>query len=186
MIAEVGRDFTVIVIVAVVAHCPASGANVYVVVFMLSSAGDHIPVMPFVDVVGSALTASPAQMDPTGVNAGVTFELTVMVIVAVVAHCPASGINVYVVVFVLSSAGDHVPVMPLVEVVGNAAKAAPEQIGPTALKVGATSELTVTVTVPLLIQAPEVSETEYTCVVPGLAVTEVPVVALNPVAGLQL
>ena len=33
-------------------------------------------------------------------------------------------------------AGDHVPVMPLVEVVGNAGMTVPEQIGPTAAKVG--------------------------------------------------
>ena len=37
---------------------------------------------------------------------------------------------------VLSRAGDHVPVIPLFDVVGNAAKAAPEQIAATALNVG--------------------------------------------------
>ena len=43
------------------------------------------------------------------------------------------------------NAGDHVPVIPLVEVVGKALKAAPEQIGPTWVKVGVTLELTVIV-----------------------------------------
>jgi hypothetical protein len=40
------------------------------------------------------------------------------------------------VVVVLFNAGDQVPVIPLLEVVGNADKVAPEQIGATALNVG--------------------------------------------------
>ena len=47
----------------------------------------------------------------------------------------------------LSSAGDHEPVIPLVEVVGNADRVAPEQIGATALKVGVIFGLTVIVSV---------------------------------------
>jgi hypothetical protein len=50
-----------------------------------------------------------------GVIEGV-FTVTVMVVV--VAHCPAFGVKVYVVVEVLSIAGLHVPVIPLVEVAG--------------------------------------------------------------------
>lgn len=38
--------------------------------------------------------------------------------VVVVAHWPAAGVKVYVVVAVLLIAGLHVPVMPLFEVVG--------------------------------------------------------------------
>ncbi|AWI25266.1 hypothetical protein HYN49_04790 [Flavobacterium pallidum] len=60
-----------------------------------------------------------------------------MTMVAVLAHCPADGVKVYVVVAVLFSAGDHVPATPLLEVVGNAAKVAPEQIGDTCVKDGA-------------------------------------------------
>jgi hypothetical protein len=52
-----------------------------------------------------------------------------------------------VVVAVLFSAGDHVPVIPLFEVVGNAANVAPEHIGATAVKVGVTCGLTVMVKV---------------------------------------
>ena len=44
----------------------------------------------------------------------------------------------------MSKAGDHVPVIPLVEVVGRALKLAPEQIAATASKVGVTFGLTVT------------------------------------------
>ena len=53
----------------------------------------------------------------------------------------------YVVVVVLFSAGDQVPVIPLVEVVGNADNEAPEQIGATAVKVGVTFGVTVIVKV---------------------------------------
>ena len=56
---------------------------------------------------------------------------TVIVIVAVEAHCPDVGVNVYVVVAVLFNAGDQVPVMLLFEVVGRAFSVAPEQIAAT-------------------------------------------------------
>ncbi len=51
------------------------------------------------------------------------------------------------VVAVVFSAGDHVPEIPLFEVVGNADKVAPEQIGATAVKVGVTCGFTVMVKV---------------------------------------
>ena len=44
-------------------------------------------------------------------------------------------------------AGDHPPVMPLLDVVGNGANAAPEQIGATALNVGVMFGLTMMVSV---------------------------------------
>jgi len=47
-------------------------------------------------------------------------------------------VNVYVVVAVLLIAGFQVPVMPLVDVVGNAGIVAPLQNGPTAANVGVT------------------------------------------------
>ena len=87
-----------------------------------------MPVMLLFDVVGRALKEAPEQIADTCVNVGVTIGLTVMVIVAVVAHCPAVGVNVYVVVAVLFKAGDQVPVMLLFDVVGRAFKVAPEHI----------------------------------------------------------
>jgi len=48
---------------------------------------------------------------------------------------------------VLSKAGAHVPVIPLLEVVGNGDKVVPEQIGATAVNVGVVFELTVIVKV---------------------------------------
>ena len=51
------------------------------------------------------------------------------------------------VVAVLSKAGAHEPVMPLLEVVGSGDNVAPEQIGVTAVKVGVVLEFTVIVKV---------------------------------------
>ena len=70
--------FTVIVILAVVAHWPASGVNVYVVVAVLFKAGDHTPVKPLFDVVGSANKVAPEQMSATCVNVGVVSFSTVI------------------------------------------------------------------------------------------------------------
>ena len=153
---KVGVTFglTVIVKVAVVAHCPAAGVNVYVVVAVLSKAGAHVPVTPLLEVVGNAVNVAPEQIAATAVKVGVTFGLTAIVKVAVVAHCPAAGVNVYVVVAVLSKAGAQVPVMPLLEVVGKGVKVAPEHIGATAVKVGVTFGLTVIVRVAVVAHCP--------------------------------
>ena len=138
---------TVIVKVVVVAHCPAVGVNVYVVVAVLLSAGAQDPVIPLLELAGNGDKVAPEQIGATAVNVGVTFGLTVIVKVVVVAHCPAVGVKVYVVVAVLSKAGAHVPVIPLLELVGNGDKVAPEQIGATAVNVGVTFGLTVIVKV---------------------------------------
>jgi hypothetical protein len=61
--------------------------------------------------------------------------LTVTVIGAVVAHSPTPGVKVYVVVAVLLIAGDHVPVIPLVELVRRVI-VPPLQIGATCVNVG--------------------------------------------------
>ena len=63
-------------------------------VAVLSSAGAHEPLIPLVEVVGKGLSTAPEQIAATGLNAGVTFGLTVIVSEAVVAHCPAAGVNV--------------------------------------------------------------------------------------------
>ena len=56
--------------------------------------GDHVPVIPLSDVVGKTPGVAPTQYGPNAVNVGVIFELTNTLIVAVVAHCPAVGVNV--------------------------------------------------------------------------------------------
>ena len=108
----------------------------YVVVAVLSKAGDQVPVIPLFEVVGNADKLTPEQIVATCVNVGVVFGVTVIVINSVVAHNPEVGVKVYVVVAVLSIAGDQVPVIPLFDVVGNADKLAPEQIAATCVNVG--------------------------------------------------
>lgn len=63
-------------------------------VVVLFKAGAQVPVMPLLDVVGSAASGAPEQMGATGVNVGVILGLTVIVSVAVLAHTPAVGVKV--------------------------------------------------------------------------------------------
>jgi hypothetical protein len=65
-----------------------------VVVVVLSKAGAQLPVMPLFAVVGNGDKVAPEQIGATAVKVGVTFGLTVIIKVAVVAHCPAVGVNV--------------------------------------------------------------------------------------------
>jgi hypothetical protein len=139
--------FTVMVMVAVEEHCPLVGAKVYKVVAKLFNAGDQVPVIPLVEVVDKAAKVAPAQIAAIGVNVGFTFGFTVIVIVAVEEHCPLVGANVYKVVAKLFNAGDQVPVIPLVEVVGKATKVTPAQIADIGVNVGETFGFTVIVMV---------------------------------------
>ncbi len=61
----------VIAVDTLCAHCPAFGVNVYVVVAWLLIAGDQVPVMPFVEIVGSGGMTSPAQYGPNVPKVGV-------------------------------------------------------------------------------------------------------------------
>ena len=63
-------------------------------VTVLSSAGDHEPVIPLLDVVGNGFSVAPEQIGATAVNVGVTLGLTTIIKVVVVAHCPAVGVKV--------------------------------------------------------------------------------------------
>jgi hypothetical protein len=87
-----------------------------------------------------------SDVELAGVIVAVGNALMLTVIVVLVPHCPAAGVNVYVVVAVLLIAGDHVPEIPLVEVVGKAGMVAPEQYGPTCVNVVFKIGLTVTTT----------------------------------------
>ena len=64
------------------------------VVAVLFNAGAQVPGILFNDVVGNGASTSPEHIGATGVNVGVTFGLTVMVNVAVVAHTPGVGVKV--------------------------------------------------------------------------------------------
>ena len=112
---------------------------------VLSKAGDQLPLIPLFEVVGKADNVVPEQMAATGVNVGVTGLFTVIVIVAVVAHWPAAGVNVYVVVEVLLIAGDQLPDIPFSEVVGSVESTSPEQIAGTCVNTGVAKAMSVTV-----------------------------------------
>ena len=60
----------------------------------MSKAGDHVPVIPLVEVVGRALKLAPEQIAATASKVGVTFGFTVILSVVVGAQSPAVGVNV--------------------------------------------------------------------------------------------
>ena len=98
--------------------------------------GDQVPTIPFGDVKFKAGTVAPAQKLMLVIKSGVILGVTTKVVVVVVAHCPVLGKKVYNFVTVLSSDGDHVPTIPLVDVVGNGEILSPEQIGLSGAKTG--------------------------------------------------
>jgi hypothetical protein len=153
---------TVTLIVAVVAHAPVVGVNVYVVVVVLLTAGDQVPVILLVDVVGS-VNVPPLQMAANWVNVGVMFGLTVTLIVAVVAQTPTAGVKVYVVVVVLFTAGDQVPLIPFNEAVGSV-NDPPLQIAATCVNVGVIGWFTVTDIVAVVAQVPTAGVKVYVVV----------------------
>ena len=57
-------------------------------------AGAQDPVMPLLDVVDRVVSVAPEQIGATALKVGVMFGFTTIVNVAVVAHCPAAGVNV--------------------------------------------------------------------------------------------
>ncbi len=59
---------------------------------VLFMAGDHVPVIPFVEVIGK-INVSPEQIGATWVKVGVVNAFTETLIVAVFAHCPAVGVK---------------------------------------------------------------------------------------------
>ena len=53
---------------------------------LLTTAGDQVPVMPFIDVVGNTGASVPEQIDAIAAKVGVTAGVTVTSMVVVVAH----------------------------------------------------------------------------------------------------
>ena len=105
------------------------------------TAGVQVPVIVLLEVPGN-VNAVPEHFGVICVNVGVVLELTAMVIEVTFAHCPAVGVKVYVVVAVLFKAGNHVPVILLLDVNGKAFKVPPIQMALTCIKVGVTIGLT--------------------------------------------
>jgi hypothetical protein len=50
--------------------------------------------MPLLEVVGNGVRVAPEQIGATALNVGVMFGFTVIVRVAVVAHCPVVGVKI--------------------------------------------------------------------------------------------
>ena len=95
LITAAGIGLIIISNVVDVAHWPASGVNVYVpLTVLLTTAGDHVPVIPLSDVVGNTGAAVPEQIGAIAANVRVTTGVTVTSIVVVVAHWPELGVNV--------------------------------------------------------------------------------------------
>ena len=63
-------------------------------VVLLTFAGNHVPTIPFNEVVGNTGAVVPAQKAGIVLNVGATNGLTVIEIVVIVPHCPASGVKV--------------------------------------------------------------------------------------------
>ena len=89
-----------------------------------TTAGDHVPVIEFPDVFGNVGTTPPEQIlnEVPKLNVGVVCGVIVTVKVVVVAHCPASGIKVYIVcpsneLSIVD--GFHEPEIELFDKVGN-------------------------------------------------------------------
>ena len=61
---------------------------------MSTVAGLHVPVIPFVDVVGKTGAEVPLHIGAGVVNAGTVCGVIVTVTVADEAHNPADGVNV--------------------------------------------------------------------------------------------
>ena len=104
---------------------------------LLTTAGDHVPVIPLFDVNGSTGATEPSHIAAIGLNVGVTFGVTVTSNVVGIAHLPAVGVKVYVPLAVLlTTAGDQVPVMPLLDIAGNAGATEFKHSGPMAVNTG--------------------------------------------------
>jgi hypothetical protein len=124
---------------------------------VLMVAGDQVPVIPLLELVGRRPGVAFKQYGPNCVNVGVILGVTVTVIVVITAHWPALGVNVYTdgpitVVFML--AGNQVPMMPFKEFNGSTSGVSFRQYGPNCVNVGVTIGLTVMVIVVTLAHCP--------------------------------
>ena len=95
-----------------------------------------MPVIPSREEAGKGFTVVPEQTGWIRLKVGVTCDVMVIVNVAELAHCPLFGVKVYVVVVVLFNAGDHDPLIPLLDWAGSGATVAPTQYGPCGEKDG--------------------------------------------------
>src|SRR5215204_1872534 len=106
---------------------------------LITTAGLHVPVIPFNDILGKVGTAPPAQIfnDVPKLNVGVVRGITFTVIVIGIPHWPPVGVKVYApVALLLIIAGFHAPPIPLPDVDGKVGGVVPAHIGGMDVKVG--------------------------------------------------
>lgn len=104
---------------------------------LLTVTGLQIPVIPSKDEVGNVGAAAPIHIAGNAANAGIVSAFITCTKIACVAHNPVTGVKVYVPVTVLLTvAGLHVPVIPLVDVVSNAGAIPPVHIAGNGANVG--------------------------------------------------
>jgi hypothetical protein len=116
---------TFTVTVTGIAQIPAFGVNVYCpVVVLLTIAGFQVPAIPSSEVAGRVGAVVPEHIVAgKAAKAGVTGVDMVTLSVAIVPHCPASGVKVYTIVPIVVVeivAGFQVPVIFSIEESGNA------------------------------------------------------------------
>ena len=63
---------------------------------LLLSAGDHVPVIPFSEVVGSGDRIPPEQIEATGLNVGVVLIPAIETVIPDVAVHPLASLTVIV------------------------------------------------------------------------------------------
>jgi hypothetical protein len=63
------------------------------VVIILLIAGDQIPVIPLLEIIGKGANVAPEQIGATVVNIGRIFGLTIMVRLTGTEHCPVVGVK---------------------------------------------------------------------------------------------
>lgn len=106
-------------------------------------AGIQLPETPLLEGTGSDVIVGPTHKELMGVNCAVTVGVTTTAsVVAVVLHCPASGVKVYVVLWLGLIAGSQLPVTPFTDVCGRAAMGVPAHTGLTAAKTAVALGLT--------------------------------------------
>ena len=147
---------TVTSTLAVDAQLPAAGVKVYVpFAVLLTNVGNQLPVIPLLDVAGKIGATLPLHIGAIAAKVGSVCGLTVTSTLAVDAQLPAEGVKVYVPLAVLlTTAGNQLPEMPLLEKAGKTGATSPLHIAAIGAKVGVVCGLTVTSTVAVDAQLP--------------------------------
>ena len=115
---------------------------------LLTTAGNHVPLIPLVDIDDKIGAELPLQIAFSIAKEGKIFAVTVCVSVVGTAHWFEAGVKVYVPLCVLLTvAGVHFPLIPLFEVLDKIGAVLPLQISFSIAKDGDTFPVIVCVSV---------------------------------------